>query len=62
MVFLFPSNVGVSACFHCVILVSIYREVLFSLCILPVSIIQLLIPVTVDILPVSIMQVLLVSV
>ena len=51
--FLFPLNLGVSPCFHCTVVV------LFTGCILPVPIIQLLVPVTGYIVPVSIMQVLL---
>ena len=52
IVFPFPLNVGVSPCFHCTVLVPVE-------CILPVSIIHLLVPVTGHILPVCIMQVLL---
>ena len=46
IVFLFPLNVGVSPCFHCIVLV------MFTVCVLPVSIIQLLVLVTGYILPV----------
>ena len=52
IVFLFPLNVGVSPCFH-------FTVFLFTGCIIPVSIIQLLAPVAGYILPVCIMQVLL---
>ena len=54
IVFLFPLNLGVRPSFHCTVLVSVYR-VYTS----PVSIIQLLVPVTGYILRVCIMQVLL---
>ena len=55
IVFLFPLNVGVSPCFHCTVLVPVYR--VYTSC----FIIQLLVPVTGNILSVCIMQVLLVS-
>ena len=60
IVLLFALNVGVSPCFHCTVLVPVYR--VFTGCILPVSIMQLSVPVTGYILPVCIVQVLLVSV
>ena len=53
MVFLFLLNVGVSPSFHCIVLVPVYR------CLLPVSIIQWLVPATGYVLPACIMQVLL---
>ena len=49
--FLFLLNVGASPCFHCTLLVPIYR------CILPLSIIQLSVPVTGYILPACITKV-----
>ena len=54
IVFLFPLNLGVRPCFHCTVLVPVYR-VYNS----PVSIMQLLVPVTGYILRLCIMQVLL---
>ena len=54
-VFLFPSNIGVSPCFHCTVLGPVYRVIL------PVSITQLLVPVTGYIPRVCIMEVLLLA-
>ena len=56
IVFFFPLNVGISPCFHCTVLVPVYR--VYTSC----FIIQLLVPVTGYILPADMMQVLLVSV
>ena len=53
IVFLFLLNVGVSPSFHCTVLVSVTG------CLLPVSIIQWLVPVTGYVLPACIMEVLL---
>ena len=57
IVFLFPLNVGVSPCFHCTVLVPVYRVYTSYF-----HNTQLLVPVTGYILPVCIIQVLLVSV
>ena len=57
IVFLFPLNVGVSPCFHCTVLVPVYRMYTSYF-----HNTQLLVPVTDYILPVCIIQVLLVSV